>query len=1635
MADTENTPTQNPLQIVDNSPEIKSDNYYEQVNGEFEYAIVNLDLDANTIDEIKKRNETSFLDKIKDAISNPEEAMKWFKTSMMATLANSWLGEMFGFKEELRKKKEAIMEALKNPVNILTGVLAGFAGFKILKGLANFANPMSLNSKAIKLGLKGIKLAGRTALLGGMVYGSVKLYEYFTKNPTEAQKMPHEKGALRIWWQAKIKDLGLKDELAEHGIKGENNEFIALLMGEKTAKEIFAGDLEYEEDEKNKEKAEQYGDLEPLGNKFEAAKTATKKFAEAVLYQANQYKYSIALVGLAVWEIEMLKKLSIGSAKLTGGTLLTIGDIFKKVAVTFPFAATFGILGIVYGLEESKDLLVPKDPDQFKQYLKDALTHQAKTTVSIGKAGLEKTQESYHAFAEKVNSLLAENNVEINTKEVDEAIDYIQDEGNIEKMKEELSNIDIKAILDSIVDKIALSPDERIKNANVLGISTLSHYLRTLFEEGDDAKEFQQKVKDILIKIKNEEKLNNNDLIKLAEISPILGITIYSERGYYYWAHNENGITKEGPKALCIDPNADNQHELAKRFHLEDSLGSIFETSTNVVTSDIREILYKEKEALEEGKAALILLQGQLILEGVGTKYFLGTYEMGKNIVDQFMSENDFDVTEFAAVYAGGIAPIMVIGAPNIAMAALNRGFKGVAWELAKIATYPASGPFSLLKKGSHIKNMLKDRKTAKKWMKKNPVFTAILRARDKSKSLYYNALSLKSKTNSEKFRGQIVNLTALNKRRQALRHLYQAKLATLASTRTKEMKLATEYLDDFDEDFIRKNLDVAIKEIELKEANLLDLTNNFEYNFETEQLEKAKKKIQEAHAETNNPRKKKKLLSEARRELGHAGIRGEEIAAMDLEETNTFKQLERNIAISEADLQQDVIQEFENERKSKTGEIENTTADSNETTDKKKDIDSPESADKSKAFESLSEQERIDTIKKKDKEFVLAIQKHKEKRKSWLKKANFKRQNLANSEEILRMDSDQKTKLKDLYQQRVHLTEKLHALDANFDFEKHHLQLDEDIMNGLELKTKVADTKVKSKGALDKAIANGDIDLPKGMSAKMKGGFAIAAVLALTYITGAIMTENTEERDLAEAFKKEKEQAGNNNKESEKKNIDSELQAIDIIKENLNSYQNEYSGYLMSISTPIALSSYVKENPKSEIPNDVIDLRNLRNPNPLEPDQRVISYVNNFTQKHNKMSAEIMITLVSQQELINKAFKNSPTLQKDGLPIVSMGEIPILKIKWDPDKETAYLQYADEEDFMDFSYSSIDHTIQTDTYNDSIGGDTQVAGMNVRSDIIEEIGGNFVPFYGSYRDLWRAGRNFHRGNWKGFRRDYAYGASGALLDSVTLGEGSTALKAASVAADAAEPAYNTYRTAAHREETFENRYYAFSAENAQDIPFESPGTIRMSNKPLENQDFEKFQEEVENKMFAYISGCYWKNANFEIIDINTIKISRITSNNEVTLTRESDNSWNLDGDLKADGGYTFEQAFAMANLSNKTMEWLEKENITGDSENPFHEDGTDIEFDRNYDLEDLDIEYDWTKTLTPTDAFKGTKIGQDTVYLRGGSNSWIDFYDMSFDIPKNWMVNLLNRTYKKHKRNSGFTKSFENIIKKHKQQ
>lgn len=1570
------------------SREIISDNYFEQVNGEFEKALLTGKIGPDAIKEITKRNETSFFDWIVDAVKNPQEAFDWGKNVVISNLAGSWLGEIFGLKGKLSAAKDKLMEYAGTPLKILGGVFVGLSGFAILKKLGlNVLNPASLVSSAIKKTFSGagslLKLGGgvaiRVAALGAVVYGAVKLYEYFTDDPSRAHDMPQDKGAQREWWKNKLMELKIDDEAQS---------LLTLLMGEEEAKNMFA-DLEQDavaagvivaDDE-----VSDVGQIDSMtkdGVEYERLDSVTaglKKDLSDTMRECTQpireNKNSFidaAVVASLVSESARGALLSAGS--MTAGGFMSFAKLPFIMIGDLPLVSLAGIMGVLALVKGNP--LVPKDVDNLSIWLKDKYQMYRGEIEPEVRENVDKLKDEHYGIFAKL--MLGIDNIR----------DYI---GEGVDVAEEFVDKLVYRSLDAVtLDDTDLVNRHNFDTLYGFDEGDLDGMISSLDENDTVQRTKLEKLKSHLGDMVKQAKAENRtfsskEVLDFIAYSAAAGVKIENKHGIYTWMNHPDGKERQ----LFVDPSLDidEQIYLVRSMNYNDGVFSAIGKSLTNQVEDFRfgmdNILFED---LPEGQQRDILRRefrsggmmvvhgGKAILlkavEGAFYPFVIGPWNTAEKLLDG--GYEDLSATEMVSLYADGLVPVFVYGTAKSLMKLQNP----TGWvKYGKYVFYPISSIWDFGRSN-------------------------------------YKSLAGTGVTNEKLLHGLIAD------KKLAVKHFYK-----LQETRARRLKSHPLLSGAVIGDDYRKLLSIRKAQRDLAAGHYL---SDWEFH-------KVKDKV-------------RSLLWEGSVTVGgnefdpHEGTTFSNITALEDEALKIEKNIKNLKSMPKSE--RDNLKAKMDATKSST---DTTKADADTvkvSVDAAKPVDATvktttkDEADKAVTsdadFEKLSDPEKIKKLHELDSELITKIDALSSRERSLLERMSIRKKSKISSDDLRRLHEDSKIDLATLYQKRVDFTLKYIAsrpdksVGIAENLESNHLFLDEDILDHLKISKAGLAPQMYKKGALASAISASKLDIPpklRLLKSFGKSALAVGVFLALGSLAGYASAEtSTGDTSLAAGFKKSKE-------EEEKKNseigglTDAELATeAEMLDKLFMQYSLDYNAYLATITQPAALSDMLEQGIDQESIKDISDLEKFSF-------HRTVSFVNNFAANHEKISADVMRLSTANADVLNEIFRRDPELQKNGKSIGGY----LLKLKWDKENEKVYLQYADQEEFVDYSYMAIDQTFSW--------------GMGW------EVGGNFIPFAGSIRDLYRGWRNLERGNnWQAFK-DYMWGAGGLLLDVVTFGEGSLVkggikmivkgaskadkvmsaiqvgktgriagkyLQVGNLAMDASEISYGLGKGLESYwnntdPDTFTGKYYAESFETAQDIPFSNPGVVRMSKRPVVSGPKEAVASEIDARFESIMGSFYWKNAEWEVLDANNILVIRTTSDNTVKISRDSEGIWNLDGALAADGGYkTVEQAFVMANLSNDTMEWLDEPasvagveyDKVGASDNPFYvSSGGDIEFD-----------LDWSPVAID--------------YFINGSK-WLDTYERSFDIPNDWIVNLLNRTYKKYLEKHSITGKIAELQKK----
>ena len=620
--------------LTENQENLDSKNYFERVNANFNREILKGNINKETIDKIAEQNRESFFEKVVDAIKNPKEAYKWIKNSLMIKLADSWLGEKLGFKEKI--------DQIRQTKEKILGIVK---------------NPVDFLQEKIKK----LKVLEGSAVLGA-VAGSEKLLNYFKQNPDEAKDIPTNPTELKKWW---------KEKIAKAGVSSEEREKLLTTLTEK---------------ENTHEYSEVWGEMIPLSEAMTDVKNETKRISNRVIQWCNDNPGLVITAGVISLSVGEIRNTLISCADNTKDTLIALAKI--------PFKSKLGAgisLGAVLSLSalllESDNIMVPKDTEHFRKFVGG------------------KVQENTEWFTKQGFELLSSAQTEV-------AADYICGKRKISELVGNIGEM-LSGVAEKTLELATLTPEKLVAAKNDMGIDSFYHevYDLAIGHEAEYA-ELLSAIKELKTNSKNHTKIDEKTFEKVRNLAQEFNIRFTEEDGLLKYSHlNENGVIVNGPRNLCVSPKLSEKEApaVAKRFvtSTEDRFAT---QGANIVLDQLRLMSGNLFENVRDPEDAshiietklkdgwsLALVGTEVILTGVGQKFFLGPIHLVEHIIAKV--NGNFSAVEAAVDYAEGIVPVFVISALN---SAVRRDFKDIVngKVLVKSAAYPLTGLYSLVKGG-----------------------------------------------------------------------------------------------------------------------------------------------------------------------------------------------------------------------------------------------------------------------------------------------------------------------------------------------------------------------------------------------------------------------------------------------------------------------------------------------------------------------------------------------------------------------------------------------------------------------------------------------------------------------------------------------------------------------------------------------------------------------------------------------------------------------------------------------------------------------------------------------------------------------------------------------------------------------
>ncbi|MDX9971278.1 MAG: hypothetical protein RBS56_05265 [Candidatus Gracilibacteria bacterium] len=1685
------------------------------------------------------------MEKVVDAIKNPDEAFKWLKTAVISSLAGSWLGDIFGISDAMKKAKEKVMEVISNPMNILLGLLGGFAGFKALKGIASLLKaPTAGSFGLIKKTFSGLRMATgaglKLAALGTMGYAAIKLYEYFTDNEDEASSMPQDKASQRAWWKEKIEKSGLKDELKEEEIVP----LMALVMGEERAETMFKDLMEEDkkieetEEKKKKESGEQidekgrfiddtnYGIMRPIDV---VTKDITKAISTKLSILKNtlqKYDDTLLLGAIGLQSVVDLKDVLFKTSVFTVDTLAKLAALPLRtmgLALGYPVSTLFTTLLFLELLKKSENIFIPEDPEKFSIFMKDLIEDK---TDWLSETFGEKKAEIEETVAKSKNTLL-ENGLRITEKKMDKiGLVILKAKEYAESFLNDLWQ-SIEDLAKKGIEAAAITQEEYIDEVNIENLETFYHDLMS----NSDRSKMEPLINELIEfkeYYKEEGKIDTISYEKLKKIGLLCGLLIEIDEGYYEWSYcDENAISDGKVHQFMVDietGSKDEQYEKAKHLVYTNSISGGIEKFTENFKLEVRERIQGLNEILENDNGVIVVVKGiAYLIKGAGEKVLLGpadfVWDLLGQTIDKFKGE-EFNYTELFISYGEGMLPVAVYELTKGAGKGLNsfrkNGFKafkgigkGVFDIVAQTATFKVkpiykAGKF-VLSYGAYALTLKFDRTSIldKLILDKETAFNTIKTKIQKIQLIKAKALEYIPGKFKNRYGKQVILLEELMQTQKLklifleikitpsptdIKRLFEeAKVLKLDDSLRSQIQL-DKYFDPktntLDTNTLRNDTSKIVSEIDIKMSEIKKQIKETDFYIEKTHLELAKKHIEKAKSHPKDSKERDNFIRNAEKELDLAGERGKRIQRKNLRDDLDAYILELEDAIKVA-----TPEEVKAHPTMGAGLL-----------DPAKQIKLDE---RMKQYESLPLNEKIDAIRTTD-GTIFEINMDLQEKKTKLKRDASMKGNASSGNALTKkqlkaklknLDIEYDERIRNLYIERARMTEKI-PIET---IKKEKLFLDAELIERTKIE---APGEIVKRYALQESITGEKVKFSERFVKFGKRHYKSAAVFALMLLATYLAFKGSDEDEEIDEKYFESAAASLDNGDEENTNIDfgtpgkTSIFAIPTIEEApkkarpLIEDETEREG-----SNPTTLAE-ISEDPSEMIEtfsemkdlfqsygssymelmdtiSDYNKIRKLKDSwlegyipknaagNLARMYMPAFEYVEQLSGKtdyldsvllptlasHEQNLADIKRIMLSNRKILTALFENLPEDQQNKCIYIG----PFIKIKYDKTKKEAYLSYPTSEELSTYSYMVAEKMDSWGEYMKKHIGET--GWTSYLPDVIEMIKGS-MPFSGSILQIINGAKENMRGNSSSAAKDITWGILSLELDIAGLGVTSFGKAGVKITASAASKlAQIGTKTAKIIEnlgtkamiggmvfdatpeiliafglidgKTWDNNFYATSPDKAEKITGPVPSYYGTQEEiPTERQ---KAIEYITNIIESIRDNLILNRIQYEIIDEKNIVLKRDGSNEQTKIKRSDDGTWNLEGTLAANGGYdTLHQAILMGNLSNQTMEWLENGVYTelktdapivgginagsieldAANENPFYiSSGGDIEFDQNWSPIAVDYFDSESKML---------KI-----------------YTESFKIPKDWIVNLLNRTYKKYLQKHSITRKFVELQEK----
>jgi hypothetical protein len=704
VPETENpTPlTENPITDPDTQPDTPEsaeqidDNFFAEVNAEYNRLAEEGNLTAETMTEILARNHQTWFQTFVDAISNPVDAFEHIGLRAWDYLKNSVMSRISAVFAPILVLKDQIFGIISSPFPRVA---------EIADRIIQIPGLSALNLESPETFQRSLVLIEDLGLNSGVLTAFATLYQYLRDNPEVSQNVTEEQMQDRNWWNTVFQQAGItshQDEL--FAIVTNPDSISATILGTAAGATVTPAPTEPAPSPEAPATAQPETLTEaPEGmialNDFADERIAslsqlTEKVHDIAADTMNQDKVLtyLAIGGLLTYfrapvfaGLSTATRFTAGSMATMARKCASLSSVAFRFGLNHPMLSFGGLMAgsaaVAMYLEHKQatavgdTIYIPENPEVLKREI------------------LEFTENSPE-WRELQSAMPASS-----VAELELGIHYMT---NPEELDDLVRTFEADRFIDEVyessLDSVGLTDAERINNVNAVGLRNLQSGLRVILNlNPDEQADLEGYLETKMIQVEN----NGISPELIAELQAQLsdyGVQIsLGEDGYYYYSSvSEDGTTTPYPYALFVDPALpqSRQHELARTFTTDPTrMFGLSGIAENLIAGDIREVV----EDINNG--GVVVTVGNIAYMVMGE--VINPIGAATMVLEGLTAFNDDDswqlvVHQTLTDWGDGLVPMMAIGLPLAFVTGTDgRGVRGyftnVLKRVGRIALYPAT--------------------------------------------------------------------------------------------------------------------------------------------------------------------------------------------------------------------------------------------------------------------------------------------------------------------------------------------------------------------------------------------------------------------------------------------------------------------------------------------------------------------------------------------------------------------------------------------------------------------------------------------------------------------------------------------------------------------------------------------------------------------------------------------------------------------------------------------------------------------------------------------------------------------------------------------------------------------------------